>query len=73
MHNRVGPEVQGGEMRVGEALVLVPMTLVIVAFALYPQFALKRAEDSTKASLAAVAVVKDGGALAQAAAREDRP
>jgi NADH-quinone oxidoreductase subunit M len=44
MHNRTGPKVEPREMSVRDGLVLVPLTLAILAIALYPQFALERSE-----------------------------
>jgi NADH-quinone oxidoreductase subunit M len=52
MHNRTGPDVQSRELRFTDALVLVPLVLVIIFFALYPQLALHRSEASTKAAVA---------------------
>jgi NADH-quinone oxidoreductase subunit M len=42
MHNRTGAGVESREMSFGEGLVLVPLVLLILAIALYPQFGLKR-------------------------------
>jgi NADH-quinone oxidoreductase subunit M len=52
MHNRVGPRVEPREITPMDAAVLVPLLAVIVFLALYPQGALKRSEDSVKASVA---------------------
>ena len=41
MHNRVGPLVEARELSLRDGLVVVPMMLVVVALALYPQFALQ--------------------------------
>jgi NADH-quinone oxidoreductase subunit M len=46
MHNRLGPEATSREIGLGEGLVLVPLVAVIVALALYPQFALDKGERS---------------------------
>jgi NADH-quinone oxidoreductase subunit M len=46
MHNRVGPHAESREMRVADGLVLVPLVLAILAFALYPQIALHKGEAS---------------------------
>jgi NADH-quinone oxidoreductase subunit M len=46
MHNRVGPKVASREISVRDGLVLVPIVLVILALALYPQVALHRSEGS---------------------------
>jgi NADH-quinone oxidoreductase subunit M len=53
MHNRLGPNAVSREMAPRDALVLVPLVAVIVAFALYPQFGLKRTERDTRGSVAA--------------------
>ncbi len=53
MHNRVGPEAEPRELALRDALVLVPMLLVVLALSLYPQFALKRGTGAVKQSLAA--------------------
>jgi NADH-quinone oxidoreductase subunit M len=52
MHNRVGPRVTSREASTRELAALVPLVLVILAFALYPQFALKRSEPTLKAAIA---------------------
>jgi NADH-quinone oxidoreductase subunit M len=51
MHNRVGPKVTSREIGVTDALVVAPLVVVILAFALYPQFALKRSEPSVQSSI----------------------
>ncbi|MEA2193903.1 MAG: NADH-quinone oxidoreductase subunit [Solirubrobacteraceae bacterium] len=50
VHNRTGPRVESRELSLGEGLVLVPLVLLVLAIALYPQFALKRS-DRTVTSL----------------------
>ncbi|MBJ7328991.1 MAG: NADH-quinone oxidoreductase subunit M [Solirubrobacteraceae bacterium] len=52
MHNRVGPDVDSRDLRVADGFVLVPVVLLIVAFGLYPQFALERSEKTTAAAVA---------------------
>jgi NADH-quinone oxidoreductase subunit M len=52
MHNRVAPGAVPREMTLRDGLVLVPLVALIVAFALYPQFGLKRSEAGVKASIA---------------------
>ncbi len=49
MHNRVGSGVDSREISLRDGAVLVPLVLVIVFLALYPQFALHRSEGSVKA------------------------
>ena len=46
VHNRTGPRVESREISVGEGLVLVPLVLLILAIALYPQFALERSDKA---------------------------
>jgi NADH-quinone oxidoreductase subunit M len=53
MHNRVGQRVASREIGVADLAALVPIVVVIVAFAFYPQFALKRSEPTVKSSLTA--------------------
>jgi NADH-quinone oxidoreductase subunit M len=55
MHNRVGPKVNSFEISVRDSLVLVPLVLAIVAFAVYPQAALNAGEQAVKSSVQAVA------------------
>jgi NADH-quinone oxidoreductase subunit M len=51
MHNRTGPAVGSFEMRPRDGLVIVPLVLAIVAFALYPQQALEHGEPAVKAAV----------------------
>ena len=51
MHNRVGEKVSSFEIAPRDGLVLVPLVLVIVAFAVYPQLALDRGKNSARASV----------------------
>ena len=50
MHNRTGARVESRELSVREGLVLIPLVLLVIAIALYPQFALERS-DKTVTSL----------------------
>jgi NADH-quinone oxidoreductase subunit M len=54
MHNRVGPAVSSFELRAADGLVLVPLVLVILAFAVYPQRALDSGQQAVKTTVAAV-------------------
>src|SRR3954471_3106978 len=63
MHNRPGPEVASREMTLRDGVVLVPLVLTILAFALYPQIALKKGEPS---------VVRSIGPAQQAASASER-
>jgi NADH-quinone oxidoreductase subunit M len=49
MHNRAGPAVKSVELSLRDALVLVPLVLAIIAFAVYPQQAIKAGEPAVKA------------------------
>jgi NADH-quinone oxidoreductase subunit M len=51
MHNRVGTGVQSREISVRDGAVLVPLVLVILFLALYPQLALHRSEGSVKSAV----------------------
>ena len=51
MHNRVGAGVESREMSLGDAAVLVPIVLVILFLALYPQFVLKRTDAACSVDL----------------------
>jgi NADH-quinone oxidoreductase subunit M len=53
MHNRVGPKVTSFEIKRWEAVAIVPMVLLILVFAFYPQFALKRSQSAARATVAA--------------------
>jgi NADH-quinone oxidoreductase subunit M len=65
MHNRTGPAVTSFEMSVRDGLVLVPLVLAVVAFALYPQGALHASEPSVKAATAPVTQAGAAGARAE--------
>ena len=60
MHNRVGRGVHSREMRLGEAVAIVPLVVVILALALYPQFGLKRSQRSLNVAVAPVALMSGG-------------
>jgi NADH-quinone oxidoreductase subunit M len=47
--------VESFELRFADALVLVPLVLAILAFALYPQLALDAGEEAIKTTVQAVA------------------
>jgi NADH-quinone oxidoreductase subunit M len=55
MHNRVGPNVTSRDIGLSDAAALVPMVLVIIVLAFYPQFVLKRTQPSANAAVAAAA------------------
>jgi NADH-quinone oxidoreductase subunit M len=54
MHNREGAKVQSFEMTMRDGLVLVPLVLAILAFALYPQLALESGEEAVRSTVQAV-------------------
>jgi NADH-quinone oxidoreductase subunit M len=55
MHNRVGPNVSSYEISLRDSLVLVPLVLAILAFAVYPQAALNAGNQAVKSAVQAVA------------------
>jgi NADH-quinone oxidoreductase subunit M len=52
-HNRVGKGVRSRELSLRDGFVLTPLVLVILFFALYPQFALHRSERAVKGAVLA--------------------
>ena len=52
MHNRPGPKVVSRELGLTELATIVPIVLVILVLAFYPQFGLRRSEPSVRAALA---------------------
>jgi NADH-quinone oxidoreductase subunit M len=62
MHNRTGAHVESRELTLREGLVLVPLVLLIIAIALYPQFGLERSERSVTAATAPVAAQQSSAA-----------
>jgi NADH-quinone oxidoreductase subunit M len=68
MHNRTGARVESRELSFREGLVLVPLVLLIIAIALYPQFGLKRSEKSVSAVTAPVTALQADGDGAEGAA-----
>jgi NADH-quinone oxidoreductase subunit M len=55
MHNRVGPRVQSFDITLLDGLVLVPLIVAMIAFAVYPQLALEAGEEAIKTTVQAVA------------------
>jgi NADH-quinone oxidoreductase subunit M len=51
MHNREGGAVAGADLRVRDGLVLVPLIVAIIAFALYPQQALRHGQPAVRAAV----------------------
>ncbi|MDQ6607596.1 MAG: NADH-quinone oxidoreductase subunit M [Actinomycetota bacterium] len=56
MHNRVGPNVASREIGFSEAAAIVPLVIVILVLAFYPQFGLRRSESTVNRTIAAVHV-----------------
>jgi NADH-quinone oxidoreductase subunit M len=54
MHNRQGSTVTSFDLSLRDAVVIVPLVLAIVAFALYPQAALEASEPAAQAASQAV-------------------
>ncbi len=65
MHNRTGAAVESFEMTLRDGVVLVPLILAIVAFALHPAQALDDAEPAVKSAVRPV--LQQGGGAQQAA------
>jgi NADH-quinone oxidoreductase subunit M len=61
MHNPVGPGVESRELARRDAAVLVPVTAVIVALALYPQLVLKRSDHDVQQSVSRAQEIAKGG------------
>ncbi len=55
MHNRTGARVESRELNLREGLVLIPLVLLVIAIALYPQFALERSDKTVTSVTSAVA------------------
>jgi NADH-quinone oxidoreductase subunit M len=54
MHNRQGPTVTSFEMSLRDAIVIVPLVLVIIAFALFPQRAIDAGQPAVRGASQAV-------------------
>jgi len=65
VHNRVGAKVSPRDISIADAAVLVPVVLVILFMALYPQLALKRSERAVQASV--FTATSDSGARPEGA------
>jgi NADH-quinone oxidoreductase subunit M len=51
MHNRTGPRIDSFDISLRDGVVLVPLVLVILALAVYPQLPLGRSEAAAKSSV----------------------
>jgi NADH-quinone oxidoreductase subunit M len=56
MHNRVGSNVTSREIGFAEGAAIVPLVIVILVLAFYPQFGLRRSESTVNQTVAAVHV-----------------
>jgi NADH-quinone oxidoreductase subunit M len=65
MHNRVAPNASSREMTFRDGLVLVPLVVAILAFALYPQVALHKGERSVTQSIQAAQQAQGQGQQAE--------
>ncbi|MDQ3769727.1 MAG: NADH-quinone oxidoreductase subunit M, partial [Actinomycetota bacterium] len=63
MHYRVGPRATSQELTALDGVILVPLVAVILALALYPQFALSRGEEAINASLVPTRVAEQRAML----------
>jgi NADH-quinone oxidoreductase subunit M len=63
MHERKGPRVDSREIGRADGLVLVPLVLVILAIALYPQPALERGEAAVVGAIAPAQAIDDPGSV----------
>ena len=68
MHNRVGPKVTSFEVGLRDTIALVPLAAVILVFAFYPQFGLRRSQTSVRSSLAATTAQHAAGSGSSVAA-----
>jgi NADH-quinone oxidoreductase subunit M len=57
MHNRVGADVESRDISFREGLVLVPLVAVILFFALYPQLALHKGEQTINRSVSTAGAI----------------
>jgi NADH-quinone oxidoreductase subunit M len=60
MHNRVGGRVHSIELNRSEAIAIVPLCLIILALAFFPQFGLSKSETSMKVAIYPAAVANGG-------------
>lgn len=60
MHNRVGPRVRSRELSLADGLAIVPVVLIILALAVYPQLPLKDSQPAIKRTIAASKLTVEG-------------
>ncbi len=58
MHNRVAPTVTSRELRLTEAIPIVPVVALILVFAFYPQFGLRRSAQTVKSTVTPAEIVQ---------------
>ena len=73
MHNRVGEKTRSFDLSARDGLVLVPLVLVILAFAVYPQQALDDSQASVERVVGAAAARRRRAAGGDAVSRSPRP
>ena len=64
MHNRVGTGVDPRDIKLVDAVVLVPLVLVIIALSLYPQVLLDKGEETVPGKVQAAHQAAEGEAVA---------
>src|SRR6202042_121438 len=69
LHNRTGPKVRSHEIGLADGLAIVPIVLVILVLAVYPQFGLKRSEPSLRATIAPAQIQAASGHASRVASR----
>jgi NADH-quinone oxidoreductase subunit M len=69
LHNRVGRSVVSREVVFPEAVAIVPIVVVILVLAFYPQFGLKRSEPSLRATIAPAQIQAAAGHALRVASR----
>ncbi len=57
MHNRVGGRVASFELKRNEAIAIVPLCLIILALAFFPQFGLSKSENTMKVAIYPAAAI----------------
>jgi NADH-quinone oxidoreductase subunit M len=67
-HNRVGRAVTSRDVVLGEGVAIVPIVIVILVLAFYPQFGLRRSEPSVRAAIASAQIQAASGHGLNAAA-----
>jgi NADH-quinone oxidoreductase subunit M len=68
-HNRTGPKVVSRELGLADATAIAPIVLVILVLAFYPQFGLRRSEQSVQAAVAPAQAQTHAQAVAAGAPR----